>query len=394
VVPEIDPTDIAVLRDPFTAYGQARERSPLARLLIPGFGPMWVVTRLKEARAMLSDPRFKLTAGSFMPMPGVPDDCRPYLRTMAEMDGQEHVRLRTLVAPAFTARRAAEFRPRIEPIVERLLDELPGHADADSVDLLRHFARPLPMDIICELVGIPESDRPQWRECGAAVAGGFGQAFLDSIPAIIAGAKAAVARHRVDLGDDLLSDLVRAQAQDGDRLSETEMVTIVWHLVLAGQTPTNVIANAMAALLTHPDQLAALRDDPSLIPGAVDELMRWCGSQLLTTPRFAREDIEFDGELIRKGERVTAAIVSANRDPRAFADPDRLDVTRGTESLGHLAFAHGPHFCVGASLARVQIEIAITGLLRRFPAMALAADVEYTPDPGTWRMAALPVTVG
>jgi cytochrome P450 len=153
-VPEIDLTDPAVLRDPFTAYGRARERSPLARLMAPGFGPMWAVTRHQGARAMLADPRFQLNAASYM-RPDVPEDCLPYMRTMQEMDGPEHTRLRRLAAPAFSARRAARLRPRIEPIVERLLDDLPRHADGGAVDLLAHFARPLPIDVICELVGIP-----------------------------------------------------------------------------------------------------------------------------------------------------------------------------------------------------------------------------------------------
>lgn len=153
---------------------------------------------------------------------------------------------------------------------------------------------------------------------------------------IIEGAKDVVARSRAEPGDDLIGDLVRAQ--DGDRLTDTELVTLVWHLMLAGQTPVNLIANAVEALLTHPDQLALLRVDPALWPGAVEELMRWCSPQLLTTPRFAREDVEIDGTLIREGERVTAAMVAADRDPRVFDGADRLDVTRsGPAAAGVLA---------------------------------------------------------
>src|SRR6266545_6684364 len=172
VIPEIDPADPDVLHDPFGTYGSARERSVLARLLVPGIGPFWVLTRHEAARAMLADPRFELGAGSFMRPPSLPEEYRPYLRTMAELDGPEHTRLRRLVAPAFTARRAAEFRPRIERIVDELLDALP-----DPADLLTHFARPLPMEVICELVGIPEPDRPRWREYGADIAAGNGALF-------------------------------------------------------------------------------------------------------------------------------------------------------------------------------------------------------------------------
>jgi cytochrome P450 len=391
-IPEIKLSDSEVLRDPFTAYGQARERSPLARLVAPGFGSMWALTRHDGARAMLSDPRFELNANSYL-RPDVPEHCLAYMRTMQEMDGPEHSRLRRLVSPAFTARRAADFRPRIEPIVEDLLDDLPGHAEGGAVDLLRHFARPLPIDVICELVGIPEPDRPRWREYGAAVAAGWGQQFAEAIPGIIDGAKAAVARCTAEAGDHLVSNLIRTHAEHGDRLSETELVTLVWHLVLAGQTPTNLIANAVETLLSHPEQLAALRHDTSLMPRAVEELTRWCGPQLLTLPRYAREDVEIGGVLVGKGEPVTAAIVSANRDPRVFADPDRLDISRSAGSCGHLGYAHGPHFCLGASLARVQTEVALAALLRRFPDLALSEDAGRVPDPGTWRLTSLPVTL-
>ncbi|MEU6785432.1 cytochrome P450 [Nonomuraea angiospora] len=384
-VPEVDLTDPAVLADPFTAYTSAREQSPVARLVAPGFGPFWAVTRHEEARAMLSDPRLTTNEHSYQ-RPDVPEHCLPYLRTMSEMNGAEHARLRRLVAPAFTRRRAAEFGPRIEAIVERLLDELPAEPD-----LLAHFAGPLPIEVICELVGIPVADRPRWREYGAAIVAGHGESFRDAIPRILEGATAAVARGRAEPGEDLISGLARVMEEDGDRLSETELITMVWTLVMAGQTPTNLIANSVAALLSHPGQLAALRADPALMPRAVEELMRWCGPQLLTIPRFTAEDVEIGGVTVPKGVPVTASIASANRDPRAFDEPDRFDLRR--EESGHLGFAHGPHFCVGASLARVQAGIAIGALLRRFPGLALAGEVRHLPDPGTWRPTSLPVTL-
>lgn len=389
MTPEIDLTDLKVLTDPFTAYDQAREVSAVAKLVIPGFGPFWALTRYTQARAMLADPRFEVRSESFMRPPGIPEHCLEYMRTMAEQDGPEHLRLRRLVAPAFTPKRAAHLRPRLVTLTERLLDELPAHAEDGVVDLVPHFARPLPMDVICEMTGIPEADRPRWREYGAAVAGGVGPDFATAIPEIIAGAKDAVARSRAEPGDDLIGDLVRAE--DDDRLTDTELVTLVWHLVLAGQTPVNLIANAVEALLRHPDQLAALRADPALWPGAVEELMRFCSPQLLTTPRFAREDVEIDGQVIREGERVTAAMVAADRDPRAFPDADRLDVTRsGSPQLG---FSHGPHFCLGASIARVETEVALSALFARFPDLALAGDVPRAPDGGTWRPAELLLTL-
>jgi cytochrome P450 len=391
-VPEIDLRDPEVLRDPFTAYGRARERSPIARLPVPGMGAMWVLTRYEGARGMLSDPRFEVNAGSYQ-RPPVPEDCLPYLRTMQEQGGPEHSRLRRLVAPAFSPRRAAGFRTRIAAIIERLLDALPW-SSSGSVDLLRDFAQPLPIEVICELVGIGGPDRARWRGYGAAISAGLGQAFADAIPAIIEDAKAAVARRREAPADDVVSELVRIQAEDGDRLSDAEIVTLVWHLVLAGQVPGNLIANGVEALLTSPGQLAALRADPGLWPGAVEELLRWCGPQLLTIPRYAREDVEVGGVIVRAGEPVTAAMVSANRDPRAFADPDRLDVSRPPGPNPHLEFGHGPHFCLGAALARVETEVALRTLLDRFPDLALGVEpdaLERAPDGGTWRLASLPV---
>ena len=381
---EIDLGDPEVLSDPFGVYGRAREASPLARIPIPGIGAMWALTRYDDARAMLADPRFEINSTSFL-RPDVPADCLPYLRTMSELNGPEHSRLRRLVAPAFAPRRAAEFRPRIERIVERVLDELP---EDEPLDLFAHFARPLPMDIICELVGIPDGDRERWRRCGAAVAAGAGPEFAAAVPAIIDGARDAVARRRDEPGDDIVSVLVRARDENGDRLSETELITMVWLLVIAGQTPTNFIANSVALLLAHPAHRAAFEAAPGR---GVEELLRWCGPAMMAVPRYAREDVEVCGSLVRKGEPVTAVVAAVNRDPRAFADADRLDLGRAAVPSGHLGFGHGPHFCLGASLARVETEVAIGGLLRRFPSLTLV-EANRAPDPGTWRLASLLVT--
>ncbi len=391
-VPEIDLGDPAVVRDPFTAYGRAREQGAVARLVTPGFGSMWAVTRHAEARELLADPRFEINDKSYL-RPDVPEHCLRYMRTMSEMNGAEHARLRRLVSPAFTARRAAAFRPRITARVDALLDALPT-ATGEPVDLLEHVARPLPMDVICDLVGIAEQDRQAWRDFGVAIAAGHGQAFAEAVPAIMRDAVAAVASRADSPGADLLSELIGIHAGDADRLSEDELVTLVWHLLLAGQTPTNLITNAVEALLTHPDQLAALRADASLISAAVEELTRWCGPQLLSVPRYAREDVEIMGVRIPAGEPVTAALACANRDPRVFTDPERLDILRPPSRAAHLGYGHGPHFCLGAALARVQTEEALSGLLRRFPKSALAeGGARRLPDPGTWRLAALEVTL-
>lgn len=371
---EVDLTDPAVIADPFTAYDRARAEGPVVRLHVPGM-PMLALTRHEDARAMLTDPRFAIRAASFVGIPGVPDAYRSYLRTMSEMDGPDHLRLRRLAAPGFTARAARDARPAIEPIVGRLLAGLPPEAD-----LLHDFARPLPMLVICELVGIPEADRAQWVEWGAIVASGDAMRFGEAIPGIVDGAKALVAGRP---GTGVVADLVRAE----DRLTDTELVTLVWHIVLAGQTPANLIANAVAELWTRPADLATLRADPSLLPGAVDELMRWCGPQLLTVPRCAAEDTELHGVPVAEGDMVTVAIAAANRDPSVFPDPGRLDVRRS--AAAQLGFGHGPHFCLGAAHARVQTEVALAALLATD--LSLAGEPVRAPDPGTWRLTELPV---
>lgn len=376
---EVDLTDPEVIRDPFTAYARAREAAPVVRLNIPGM-PMWALTRHDDARTMLTDPRFAITSRSFLGLPGVPEGYEGYLRTMSEMDGPDHLRLRRLAAPAFTARRAQDFRSNVEPVVEKLLAGL-----SSDVDLVTEFARPLPMHVICELVGIPPAERPDWIEWGTIVAD-FDVAKLGrAIPGIVESAKALVAS-RPEVG--LLADLIRAE----DRLTDTELVALVWHIVLAGQTPANLIANGVAELWGRPAVLDRLRSDPALLPGAVDELMRWCGPQLLTVPRYAVSDVDLFGTTIKAGEPVTVAVAAVNRDPRAFPDPDRFDITRNAAT--HLGFGHGPHFCLGAAHARVQMEIALSALLAR--GLTLSADPVSlrAPDPGTWRLTALPVRLG
>jgi cytochrome P450 len=376
---EVDLSDPEVIRDPFTAYGQAREAAPVVRLNIPGM-PMWALTRHEDARAMLTDPRFAIRPTSFLGIPGVPETYQPYLHTMSEMDGPDHLRLRRLAAPAFTARRAREFRPNVEPLVEKLLDAMPAEPD-----LLRDFAKPLPMHVICELVGIPAAHRADWVEWGAIVAA-FDIARLgEAVPGIMEGAKAAIAA-RPPMG--ALADLIRAE----DRLTDIELVTLVWQLVLAGQTPVNLIANAVAELWTRPEVLAELRADPTLLPGAVDELMRWCGPQLLTVPRYADTDVDLFGVTVPAGEPVTVAIAAVNRDPRVFADPSRFDIRRGAAT--QLGFGHGPHFCLGAAHARVQTEVALSALLARDLTPAVDPAELRAPDPGTWRLTALPVRLG
>ncbi|MFI5838643.1 cytochrome P450 [Catenuloplanes sp. NPDC051500] len=377
---ELDLTVPELLEDPIAGYDRAREATPVVRLSTPPFGTMWGVTRYAEARAMLTDPRFAPSAESFL-RAAVPEHCRPYMRTMQERDGPEHRRLRGLARPAFTPRKAEELRPRIAPLVGRLLDELPG----DGADLLTQVAQPLPMEVICELAGVPEEERGRWREHGAVILSGDGRALMARVPEMIEDAKRAVTS-----GDDGLIGMLAAARPD--RLTQEELVTLVWHLMLAGQVPANLIANSVATLLSEPGLLDLLRAEPALLPGAVEELTRWQPPQMFTIPRFAAEEAEIGGVLIPKGAPVTAVLPAASRDPRVYTDPERLDLRR--LEAPHLGYGHGPHFCLGAPLARVQTEVALAALLDRFPRLSLAVDPAELPwvaDPATRRLSSLPV---
>ncbi|MDY7086148.1 MAG: cytochrome P450 [Actinomycetota bacterium] len=392
-IPRLLLVDPAVLSDPFTAYGAAREEFPVARLLAPGMRPMWALTRYHDSRAMLNSPQFQFNVDSLTLRPDMPDSGLTYLESML-VDGDVHRRLRRLVAGAFTPRHAQRLRPQMAAIVAGLLDELAANTVGGEVDLLEHFARPLPMDVLCGLMGIPAADRMLWRSYGAAVSAGEGDRWSDVMPGVLDSTRRAIEGRRADPGDDLISDLVRIQAEDGDRLSDTEITGLIWLIMVAASTTADFVGNAVHALLTHPDQHAALRSGSVPMARAVEELLRWCSLNVISIPRYAREDLDLHGAPVKAGDPVVAVLVAANRDPRVFPDPDRLDFNRPPGTPGPLTFAHGPHICIGAALARVMVDVALTGLQQRFPGLepALAAEeLKRVKDPGTWRLEALPL---
>jgi cytochrome P450 len=405
--------DPALIADPYAGYGALREKAPVLRGIGPdGTTPMWFVTRQDEVRAVLSDPRFVNDPASvrtgarvddvskqLMTRLGLSEELAGYLTgTILDHDGAEHTRLRKLVSRAFTVGRVRELRPRVEAIAAELLDRLP-----DRFDLMAAYSYPLPITVICELVGVPESDRHLWREWSHELFSMNRQNFPAAIRAMADNVKGLIAARRAAPADDLVTGLIQAQEADGDRLSDVEMVTMVFVLVLAGhETTANLIGNGAQALLTHPDQLRLLRADPGLWPTAVHELMRFTGPVLGTRIRFAKEDVELGGERIAAGQAVEAVLVSANRDPRVYADPDRLDVTRrpvGGHGEGHVGFGFGAHYCLGAALARQEGEIALRALFDRFPDLALdtaagAGEPDWEPVPTMRRLATLPLRTG
>jgi cytochrome P450 len=398
-----------LIADPYGGYDRMREQAPVQRGRYLDGSDVWYVTRAADVRAVLGDPRFVNAATSVpgvladtrrdnaMRQFGVPDELAAYLTgTVLDTDPPDHTRLRRLVSRAFTVRRVGELRPRVEAITAGLLDRL---AEAPQpVDLIETFAYPLPITVICELVGIPPADRPAWRGWGRALVTMDPERIGPALRQLVDHVHALIDRRRSTPGEDLLTGLIRTRDEDGDRLSDAEMVSMVLTLVLAGhETTAHLVGNATLALLTHPDQLALLRADPALWPGAVNELMRFCGPVQLTRLRYAQEDVEVAGTVIRRGEAVQPVLDAANYYPREYADPRRLDVTRlgHARGDGHLGFGHGAHYCLGAALARQEAEVALSMLFTRFPDLAPATDApRWASLPGSRRLVELPVWPG
>lgn len=381
--------DHEFLADPHAAYARLREAGPVVPVRDPNGLEYWLITRYAEAKAVLGDGRLSkdprragssLAGGVFLPM--------------VNSDPPDHTRLRRLVTTAFSARRIESLRPRIERIADGLVDEFQHDA---TVDLMDAFAFPLPVLVICELLGVPPAHRVALRGWAARVLqvgdGDSPQARARRLATYftrLVAAKRPRVSGAADAQPDLLSALICAR--DGEQsLSEDELVQLCVLLLIAGhETTTNLIGNAMLALLRHPEQLAGLRADPGLLPAAVEEVLRHDGPLGRATLRVATEDITVAGTRIPAGAVVSVGLAAANRDGSRFDHADRLDITRPDHR--HLAFGHGVHFCLGAPLARMQGAVAIGTLLRRFPDLALDGEAEHWLPTGLARgLIALPL---
>lgn len=351
-------------------YVDVREREPLCPVRMQ-YGPeAWLVARYEDARTVQADLRFSRAAAR------VHDEPRPWPvrfdTGIMDLDSPEHGRLRRLVAKAFTPRRVEELRPRAQEVAEGLLDRMVEAGP--PADLVERFAVPLPSFLFSELLGVPYEDRDRFLR--------WGDAFM-STTALSPEQKAAdmeeygcyiarlVAARRQQPADDLLSAMVQARDAD-DRLSEEELVGLAAQLLPAGyETTAGEIANFVFVLLCHPDQLELLRGRPDLIPTAVEELLRYVPlTSGNTLPRYATEAVELSGGTVPAGSWVLFSAEAADRDPRVFAEPDRLDLTRSPNP--HMAFGVGQHTCLGAHLARMELQVALGSLLRRLPGLRLA----------------------
>ncbi|MER8046621.1 cytochrome P450 [Streptomyces sp. NPDC094032] len=352
--------------NPYPYYAKLREQGPVHEVLMPDGMPAWLVVGYEEARAALADQRLSKSFSAFgMALPEE-EIVGPNLLIV---DPPDHTRLRKLVAGEFTGRRVEALRPRIQQLTDELLDAMEPDGRADLVD---SFAFPLPITVICELLGVPAADRDSFRAWSNELVAPTGdmterqavEGFGGYLDALIEDKRAA------GPADDLLSALITTRAEDGDRLSLPELRALAYLLLIAGhETTVNLISNTVRALLSHPDQLAALRADFDLIDGTIEEGLRYDGPVESATLRFAPEALTLGGAEIPAGAIVLVALASAARDPRRFPEPDSFDVRR--DPRGHLAFGHGIHFCLGAPLARLEGKIAIRTLLERFPRLAL-----------------------
>ena len=363
-------------QEPLKYFARMRAKAPATPVRMPEGNRAWMVTRYAEVRAALADPRLaKDWVGKLKPADFEPDPVTGYLgRHLLSVDPPDHTRLRRLVVKAFTARRIAALRPRIEEITASLLSAMEDRfaSGASSVDLIEAFAFPLPITVICELLGVPAADQNQFEGWSHAIVSSVvsEDEFIAAGTAMFHYFTELLAAKRQEPADDLVSALIAAR-DSGDSLDERELIAMLFLLLVAGhETTTNLIATGTLALLTSPAELARLRDDWSLLPSAVEELLRYSNPLNHTTDRFTVSEVELGGVTIPAGEWVLCVTSSANRDPSRFPSPDVLDL--GRDASGHMAFGHGIHYCLGAPLARLEGEIAFRALLTRFPSLALA----------------------
>jgi cytochrome P450 len=387
--------------DTYATFARMREHDPvLCQPGIDGETPIWFVTRYEDAEAvLLDDERFVRDPRLALPPEQLGSEVPEFVAfidsNMLNRDREDHRRLRRLVSKAFTPRMVERLRPRIQEIADALVDRV--LADGE-MELVSAFAFPLPITVIAELLGVPAADRDRFREWSAAmVSPALAAADMEradsSLSAFVDYLLALFAERRREPGEDLVSALVAVE-DGGDTLSEEELCSMIALLIVAGhETTVSLIGNATLALLTHPDQRALLERDPSLLPRAVEELIRYDGPVERTLNRWAAVDVELRGQKIRRGDSVIVILGAADRDPERFAHPDALDLTaeRGTR---HLGFGRGSHFCLGAPLARLEAEIALATLLRRLPGLRLALppqELRWRPVPLFRSLVALPV---
>ena len=383
--------------DPFPVYERLRREAPVYRTRMSYMADrdVYFLARYRDCVDLTTDQRFRRVVEGTEPLP-IPKTLQ-FMSTdsMILKDDPEHMRLRRLVSRAFTPKAIARLTNRTEEITRELLD---GMEPGQRVDLQNDYALPIPVTVISEMVGVPEADRSRFHDgMNLAMEGvakyGLEQAAAKMEP-VIDFVRELIDRRRTDPAEDIMTGLLRA-SEDGDKLTDDEIVAMVFTLVVAGyETTYTLIGNGVAALLAHPDQLDLLKSRPELINSAVEEILRYTGTIGGTKPNYASEDVELNGVTIPRGAIAIPLLASANRDPEVFTDPAVFDITRTPNH--HIAFSKGAHFCLGANLARMETGVAISSLITRFPDLHLAVDpseLQFAPMPLWRRLAALPVVL-
>lgn len=361
--------------DPF--YAELRRQEPVSKVRLPFGEDAWLATRYADVKTVLADPRFSRAAALGRDEPRSRPD--PQQMGILTMDPPDHTRLRRLVAKAFTSRRVESMRANAQAIADRLVDGM--LTLGPPVDLVEHFALPLPITVICEMLGVPYADQRDFRVWSdaflstTALTSGQVTDYSDQMYAYMEG---LVAQRRDEPADDLISALVAAR-DDEDRLSEDELVRMCMGILVAGhETTASQIPNFMYLLLTHPDSASCLGATLDDVAQAVEELMRHVPLGVSAAfPRYALEEVELGGVTVRAGEPVLVSIASANRDQSIFEHPEELDLER--EANAHIGFGHGPHHCLGAQLARMELQVALRTLLERLPGLRLAVPEQEVP---------------
>ncbi|MFD7000821.1 cytochrome P450 [Streptomyces mirabilis] len=389
----MDPAE-GLIDHPYAVYDRLRDTAPVHRVAGTDGNPAWLVTRYEDVREALANPLLSMDKKHALPGSYQGLSLPPALdANLLNMEAPDHTRIRRLVVRAFTPRRVEQLRTPVRETADRLLDALGPHG---SADLIAAYAAPLPITVICDLLGIPGEHRRDfraWTDVLVAPDPARPGAAKEAVVGMLGFLTQLLADKRKKPADDVLSDLI-AVRDEGDRLTEDELMSLAFLILFAGYENTvQLIGNAILGLLTHPDQLAALRANPERFPNAVEEFARHEGPALLAIRRFPVEDVRIGAVTVPAGETVLLSLAAANRDPARFPDPERLDLDR--DASGHLALGRGIHYCVGAPLARLETEIAVSALLERLPDLALDADpaeLRWRPSLRARGLLALPVT--
>jgi len=373
--------------NPYPAFARLRLTDPVSLLTAQQGQQTWLITRYQEAELVLRDERFVKDPANAVP--GWKQSVRPPSAAdlmsmgMVDFDPPDHTRLRSLVGHFFTPRAIEQWQTRVQQITDELIDAV---VHKGQMDVIEEVAFPLPLNVISEMLGIPAADRPDLHRWTRQLADAFDhpgtikqadiplQAFYDYLPTLIE-------QKRQQPADDLVSWLVQAE---GQQISEREMLAMIFLLITAGHDTTdNLIGNGLYALFTHPEQLALLKREPGRMKRAVEEFLRYYSPFMLATRRWARQEVQIGGQVIRQGDQIAIALAAVNRDERVFSEPERFDVTRRENH--HLAFGKGIHYCIGAPLARLEGLVALNTILRRLPAVRLQCE----PEELVWRPGSL-----